>query len=348
MDVESRVTRYDALVPDDSNIEENDDIDIDPTRLVRQVEQLSIGLHADVAADVTPKLRILPGLRMDAHAISGENWIDVDARLTARYQTTPTVVTKGYAGVFHQPPQPEAVDARFGNPEVRSERGIHLGVGGEVRPSKLWYVDAEAYYILRDELVVFSGAAELEGEMGGMADPANFVNSGSGETWGFEALVRREISESIYGWLSYTLGKSVRRSRDTSRATPTAFDQPHNLNAVLSWKPGGGWELGGRLRLSSGRPDTPYTGATYDGDSGGYRPVSGGFRTIRRELFQQVDLRVEKTWLFELWSMGLYLDVQNLFNVGNVEAIQFDYRYRESAPVTGIPFLPTIGIRGQW
>ncbi len=345
MDLQSRVTRYDALVPDDSNIENGDDIDIDPTRLVRQVEQLSFGLHADVAWDVTSRLRLLPGARLDAHAISGQAWIDVDGRLTARHQTTPTVVTKGYVGLFHQPPQPEAVDARFGNPAVRSERGIHVGAGAEVRPTRLWYVDGEVYFIDRQDLVVFSGAAELEGVT---ADPEQFVNTGSGHTWGFEALVRREISESLYGWLAYTFGKSWRRARDTSRPTPTAFDQPHNLNAVISWKPGGGWELGGRLRLSSGRPDTPYVGATYDGDSGGYRPVSGGFRTIRRELFHQVDVRIEKTWLFELWSMGLYLDVQNLFNVGNVEAIEWDYRYRESAAVTGIPFLPTIGIRGQW
>ena len=32
----------------------------------------------------------------------------------------------------------------------------------------------------------------------------------------------------------------------------------------------------------------------------------------------------------------------------DVEATEYDYRFRESAPVTGIPFLPTIGIRGQW
>ncbi len=345
MDLESRVTRYDALVPDDTNIEDGDDIDIDPTRLIRQVEQLSAALHADLAIDATKKLRLLPGARVDAHAISGQAWLDLDLRLTARHQTSASVVTKGYLGTFHQPPQPEAVDARFGSPAVRSELGVHAGVGLEVRPSRLWFVDGEIYYIDRGDLVVFSGAAEVEGEV---ASPENFVNSGSGETWGLEALIRREISESVFGWVSYTFGKSMRRTRDTARATPTAFDQMHNLNAVASWKPGGGWELGGRLRLTTGRPDTPYIGATYDADSGGYRPVSGGFRTIRRELFHQVDVRVEKTWLFERWSMGLYLDVQNLFNVANVEAIQWDYRYRESAPVTGVPILPTIGVRGQW
>ncbi len=347
LDIESRITSFDALAPDDSGIREGDNIDIDPSRLFRTTEQLSLGVHADLAWDVTPKLRLLPGVRVDAHAISGQAWVDADLRLTSRWQVAPTFTAKGYLGSFHQPPQPESVDARFGNPDVRSEWAIHTGIGGEWKPDRLWLIDGELYFIERRELVVFDDGGELE-EDGSQVDASTFTNSGSGRGFGFEGMIKREISERVYGWLSYTYSNSTRRSGPTSRATKTAFDQPQNLNAVLSWKPGGGWELGGRLRLSSGRPDTPYTGATYDADSGGYRPESGGFRTTRRELFHQVDVRVEKTWLFQLWSMGLYLDIQNLFNVDNVEAIQWDYRYRESAPVTGIPFLPTIGVRGQW
>jgi hypothetical protein len=46
--------------------------------------------------------------------------------------------------------------------------------------------------------------------------------------------------------------------------------------------------------------------------------------------------------------LGAYIDVQNVIDHKNVEAFQSDYRFRETAPVTGIPILPTIGIRGQW
>jgi hypothetical protein len=48
-------------------------------------------------------------------------------------------------------------------------------------------------------------------------------------------------------------------------------------------------------------------------------------------------VRVEKTWLFKLWSLGVYLDVQNVTNATNVEATQWDYRFRESAAVSGVP-----------
>ena len=120
------------------------------------------------------------------------------------------------------------------------------------------------------------------------------------------------------------------------------------LNAVASYKIGKGWELGARLRLASGSPDTKPTGATYDADTGTYVSVDPGFRTGRAPFFQQTDVRAEKTWLFDTWSLGLYLDVQNLFNTHNVEAVQYDYRFRQRADVTGVPFLPTLGIRGSW
>ena len=59
-------------------------------------------------------------------------------------------------------------------------------------------------------------------------------------------------------------------------------------------------------------------------------------------------MRAEKVWLYNTWSIGAYIDVINVLNWKNVEATEYDYRYRETAPVTGVPFLPTIGIRGQW
>ena len=58
-----------------------------------------------------------------------------------------------------------------------------------------------------------------------------------------------EISARAFGWLSYTFSVSRQRRRSGVGYTPGAFDQTHNLNAVVSWKPGGGWELGSRLRV---------------------------------------------------------------------------------------------------
>jgi len=159
------------------------------------------------------------------------------------------------------------------------------------------------------------------------------------------------VTRNLYGWLSYTLSRSVNNRRSDepdSKETPTAFDQTHNMNAVASYRLGNGWELGARFRLTSGRPETPITGGTFDANDGGFNPLRGDFRSGRRSLFHQLDVRGEKTWLFNTWSISAYLDVQNLYNAENPEATQFDYRFRDTAPVRGVPILPTLGIKGSF
>ena len=176
----------------------------------------------------------------------------------------------------------------------------------------------------------------------------NFLNEGVRDSYGFEMLIKREISEHAFGWLSYTFSRSHQRQHPGGDFIATAFDQPHVLNAVGSWKPGKGWELGAKFQLASGRPDTPILGATYDADTGQYVPVRGVMRSIRTPLFTQLDVRAEKTWLYKTWSLGLYIDIINVTNAENVEATQYDYRYRDSAPVTSFPILPTLGVKGTW
>ena len=64
--------------------------------------------------------------------------------------------------------------------------------------------------------------------------------------------------------------------------------------------------------------------------------------------FHQLDLRVDKVWTFPHWQFSVYLDVQNVYNRGNTEAIGYNYNYTQSNYVTGIPFLPNLGIRADF
>ncbi len=120
------------------------------------------------------------------------------------------------------------------------------------------------------------------------------------------------------------------------------------MNAVASYKPGGGWEFGARFQLASGRPDTPVLGATFDADCGCYTPVRGPTRSVRLPTFYQLDVRAEHDWIFTRWTLGAYLDIINVLNHSNTEAVQYDYRFRHSFPVQSFPILPTIGVRGTW
>jgi TonB family protein len=346
IDLENRVTTYDALIPLTDDIRDPENIDIPPQAVQRGAEQLGVGAYIDLGIDVTSKLRVIPSLRVDGYVLNGEARYSIDPRLVTRYAFSPTVTGKAYLGLFSQPPQPEAFDDRFGNPDLGLERAIHTGIGGEWRPTRLWLLDGEIYLVDRRRVVAFT--EDLEMNPDGTFDRVFWRNSGRRYTYGLEAQLKREISETVYGWVSYTFARGKQRRFEGDDYDVPIFDQMHNLNAVISWKPGGGWELGARLRAATGRPESPVVGSTYDADRGDYDAVTGTQRSIRTPFFSQFDVRTEKSWLFKTWSLGVYLDVQNVFNADNVEGYEWDYRYRESVPITGIPILPTLGIRGQW
>ncbi len=346
LDILSRITKYDALIPVNDNLINAQGVDIPPSRLFRGASTLGIGAYADVGIDVNKRLKLIPSLRLDTYILDGAQRASIDPRMVARWAYDKELTLKAYVGEFSQPPQPEALDKRFGNPDVGIEHATHMGVGYEWKPDRLWSVDSEIYYVRRRNLVVFSQDVVMNDD--GTFSAVNFLNEGRRDSFGFEILVKREISEHAFGWLSYTFSNAHQKQHPDSEWLKTGFDQPHVLNAVASWKPGRNWELGARFQLASGRPDTPIIGATYDADDGGYDPVRGALRSVRTPLFTQLDVRAEKMWLYDTWSLGLYIDIINVTNATNVEATQYDYRYRESAPVTGFPILPTLGLRGTW
>jgi TonB family protein len=345
IDYESRVTTYDVLAAIDTSVRDSMGINAPQQSINRGISQIALGLFADLAIDVG-HLRLIPGLRTDSFVLSGETRQSIDPRIVARYAFDDQWTAKAYTGVFHQPPQPEAFDARFGNPAIEIERGLHFGAGVEFKPDHLWSLDGEAYFIRRSNLTAFSEKATIYPD--GSIQPQYWANTGEGYTYGFEAMVRREISERAYGWLSYTFSRTYQRFQPTNPYTPATFDQPHILNAVASYKVGHGWEIGAREQLASGSPTTVPTGSTFDADSGSYVRNVPSVRNSRDPFFAQTDVRVEHTWLYDTWNLGLYLDVQNIFDTSNVEAYQYDYRFKQRAAVTGVPILPTLGVRGAW
>ena len=174
------------------------------------------------------------------------------------------------------------------------------------------------------------------------------ANVGLGRAYGLELFIRRKITEHFFGWIAYTLSWSEERRHGDSRYFWTTFDQRHILSAVAQYKFGNGWELGARFRLTTGNPATPYVGSTFDADTQGYRGISGDPGSIRTGTFHQLDVRADKTWLFDRWSLGIYLDIQNIYNASNAEFVTNDYRFRTQGVVAGLPFLPVLGIKGSY
>ena len=111
-----------------------------------------------------------------------------------------------------------------------------------------------------------------------------------------------------------------------------------------------GQGLHSATKPSESKPTTPlqHTFDDYDVDRNRFYGTYGPTDSTRFKPFQQLDLRLDKNFVFERWTLDAYIDVQNVYNASNVEATFYDYRYRQTFDVPGIPFLPVIGVKGSF
>lgn len=308
-------------------------------------------------AEVAPEKRLLivPGFRVDYARDSGHT--DLSPRLNARYdliggkaeedrpieERSLRTTLKGGAGFFYQPPQFPETNAVFGTPGLYSNKSIHYSVGVEQELNRHVEVSLEGYY--KDLTKQVSRAESLGATFA-------YSNQGTGSIIGLETLVKYKPDDRFFGWLAYTLSRSVRVDRPGQPEHLFQYDQTHNLTVLGSYRLGRGWEFGARFRLISGNLDTPVARppaltALYAADAAAYTPIQGKPFSTRLPVFHQLDLRVDKAWQFKSWRLSAYLDVQNVYDYAAREAVAYNYDYTKTSYQTGLPIIPSLGIRGE-
>src|SRR5262249_44953071 len=145
--------KFSALIPVDDNLVVSQGVDIDPSQIFRGTSTVGLGTYVDLGIDATSRLKLIPTLRLDTYLLEGRQRGSVDPRFVFRYQADKQWTIKGYVGEFSQPPQPEALDGRFGNPDVGIEHSTQFGLGWEWRPDRVWKFDSEFYYTRRRDVV---------------------------------------------------------------------------------------------------------------------------------------------------------------------------------------------------
>ena len=322
------------------------------TRLTGAAYLPAAYVEAEIAPD--PSLRIVPGARLDYFNLT-KNW-DFSPRVNARYEIKkdyPRTTVKGGVGLFHQQPQFQETTKPFGNPNLTSNRAIHYSLGFEQQITQQIEGSVEGFYKQLDNLVVSAPSASGAIEYG---------NTGTGYVVGSEFLLKYKPDKRFFGWLAYTLSRSVRRDAPGLEERQPSFDQTHILTVLGSYKIGHGWEIGARFRLVSGNLVTPFvcnsfsetcdptrTNSLFHAASGVYTAIPlTGPTSERLPLFHQLDIRIDKAWKYKHWQLSAYLDVQNVYNRGNTEAISYNFNYTARSFVSGLPILPSIGLRGEF
>jgi TonB family protein len=290
-------------------------------------------------------LELVPGVRLDYYGTI-EEW-SPSPRFGTRWALSDLIALKGGVGLFTQPPNPGQVVPNFGNPNLTFQKAMHYSAGAEVTPLDYLEFDATLFYRDLFDLVRSTDDVRVD-ETSGRIEPEIYNNAGEGRSYGLELLVRHRPANRFFGWIAYTLSRAERRDPTTGEWNLFEFDQTHNLTLVAGYNLPWNVDVSARFRLVSGNPRTPVAGSVYDADVGEYQPVYGEPNSVRGPLFHQLDVRVDKTFVFDRWRLGLYLDVLNVYNATNREGTRYNYDYSESRPLRGLPILPTLGVNARF
>ncbi len=204
------------------------------------------------------------------------------------------------------------------NNGIRFVRNQHLVAGLEYNTAANSKITIEGYYkyyndypfLLRDSLTL----ANLGGDFGVLGNEPVIPRS-DGRTYGLEVLVQQRLYKGFYGILAYTLGWSEFQDKD-GRFIPSSWDARHIVNLTAGKKFGKDWEIGINWRFQSALPFTPFSEASslalnWDVNGRGI-PDYRLLNTLRSQASNAVDLRIDKKWFFDKWSLNLFLDIENL------------------------------------
>ena len=320
-----------------------------------RIHELDLAPFVSVDVRLGP-VTLTPGLRVDAFLFEGNHIVPpvgnqpatgwsrfewaVDPRLALRWQAHPRVAVVAAGGLYHQPPDPNDLGARFGNPALDPSRAAMVTAGVEARLWATLSAEATGFYRQLDTLPTRS-------PLPSPPVATALVQDGIGRSYGAQLLVRAAPWHGLSGWLSYTGGRSERRDHPmaTSAWRASDYDQTHILTLVAEYA-FRHWSFGTRLRWATGFPRTPVVGAYFDTRDARYDPLFGAQNSIRIPDFVQLDLRAEYAFVWTARAtLRLYVDVQNVTYQKNAEEFVYSVDWTQRGAITGLPTLAVIGAR---
>lgn len=277
------------------------------------------------------RLTLSLGMRLDANNYNTAMNNPVDQfspRFSASYLLAEKWAVNFNVGRFYQLPSYTTMGYRdLSNTLVNKENGLsyiganHLVAGLEYRPDENSRVTLEGFYKTYDNYP-FSIAdsvslASKAVDFGVYGDEA-VTSTSQGRAYGFELLARTRDLKGFNIIMSYTFVRSEFTNKD-QQYIPSAWDNKHIVNLTATRQFKRNWNLGLKWRFVGGAPYTPYDldlssdRQAWDARGRGYLDYAR-FNTLRLGNFHQLDVRVDKQYFFNQWSLRVYLDVQNLYN----------------------------------
>ena len=301
------------------------------------------GTFAQGTIDLWPKrLSITLGARLDIYHAGAVTLLGIDPRILAHANLQPWLSMNAGFGLYQQPPSfPVALPGVDTYAlQLGLQRSWQGSVGIEAKMPQTFSLSLTGYYEkfenLNDTVIDLAPSlctAPPPESLEGL--PATITRQVSGQSYGMELLLRRKEGR-VTGWIAYTLSRSERNF--SCGLKPADFDQPHVLNVVVQVRLP--WRLmaGARLFVQSGLPATKL-------DINGRAADRNNFRLPTTV---QLDLRLDREWIFRRWSLSAFLEVVNATYSQAQFGVSYQNTYYQPQPYGFNWILPSVGLKGRF
>jgi outer membrane receptor for ferrienterochelin and colicin len=165
---------------------------------------------------------------------------------------------------------------------------------------------------------------------------------------GLELFLRGRFSQRTGWWLNYAWAST--EDEIDGRRQPRQFDQTHALNLNLDHLIGDHWRVNFAWRYHTGWPTTPLSVGRETDDDGEtvFVPVLGEPFSDRFPSYHRLDLRASRRWRLRSGGLELHVDIQNVYDQGNVAGFDYEIDAEEGLLTTvredWAGFLPSMGV----
>lgn len=271
------------------------------------------------------------GARMDGNTFSDKMsnpFPQFSPRFSASYYITPELTVNFNTGIFYQLPPYTVLGYRdtdtgdLANIDIEYIRNSHVvgGIAYTIETNTRFSI--EGYYKKYDRYPFLTrdsvSLANQGGDFGVIGnEPA--ISTSEGRTYGMEVLIQQRLYQGFYGIIAYTLGWSEFQDKN-GEYVPSSWDSRHIVALTAGKKFKGDWEVGAKWRLTTGTPYTPanvaFSSLRNVWDVARIQiPDYNLLNTERIGAYHQLDIRIDKKWFFNTWSLNLYFDMQNVYNL---------------------------------
>jgi outer membrane receptor protein involved in Fe transport len=315
--------------------------------LARGLQAWQYGAYAQWSRDLTPRLNLTAGARLDAYRYLEQRRLSPRAGVS--YRLADRLTASASYGRYAQQP-PFLFVAAF--PENRALAPIeadHYVGGVAYTPAPTVRVSVEAYRKNYRDYPVATQFPSLS--LANLGDTFNvrallfpLTSAGAGQAYGVELSAERRRTERWYGVANLALSRTRHAGLD-GVLRPGSFDYPVVLNVTAGRRLGSRWDAAMKFSYLGGRPYTPFDERQSRAQDRGILDLTR-VNDVRAPAYVRLDLRIDRTITIGGSSAVIFAGAQNITNRRNFAGYTWNRRTNAADFTTQLGLFPLAGL--EW